>query len=260
MSDWAREYFERGYAQRWGLPPVSDRIRMEASGLWEHLHLTPNSYVVDIGCGHGRHALALAQRGPAVIGVDFAVALLTHAQRLAADLCVQVHWIRGDMRRLPLRSGYLGAAILTDAFGFFEAEEENDAVLAETVRVLVPGGRLVLKVVNGGPILANFRETDREERDGTVVTVSRTLTSDSRRMIERITVSGLRGDGEHERHQRLYRAEELCAALERAGLSVVSVFASALGAAFDPAASPTMWVIGQRTDAPSNKQQVVRSV
>ena len=245
MSDWTHDYFERGYAQRWGLPQVSDRVRLETQGLWELLQLAPGSRIVDIGCGHGRHALALAERGPEVIGVDLARALLMRAQRLGADSGVRADWIRGDMRRLPLRSGVFGAAVLIDALGFFETEEENEAVLKEAARVLVAGGRLVLKVVNGGLILNSFRETDREERGGTLITISRTLTLAPPHMIERISVSGTRGNGKYERRQRLYLVEELCAAFERAGLSVVGVFASPAGAPFEPAASPTMWLLGQ---------------
>ncbi len=155
------------------------------------------------------------------------------------------------MRRLPLRSASFDAVTLMDAFGFFEAEEENEAVLAELARVMVPGGRFALKVVNGNAILAKFRDTDREERDDTVVTLSRTLALDPPRMIERIVVSDSRGTAEYERRQRLYQAQDLCGMLDRAGLSVVIVTASALGAAFEPATSATMWVIGQRIATPS---------
>jgi SAM-dependent methyltransferase len=245
MSDWAQEYFERGYAVRWGLPPVSDRVRLEAQELWDLLQLTPSSRIVDIGCGHGRHAVALAQLGGEVIGVDYARALLMRAQRLGADSGVRGDWIRGDMRRLPLRSGSFAGAVLIDAFGFFETEEENEVVLNEAARVLAAGGRLALKAVNGGLILKAFRDSDREERGGTVVRISRTLTLQPPRMTERISVSGTGGNGEYERRQRLYRHEELCAALERAGLPVVGVFASPAGMAFDPMVSPAMWLIGQ---------------
>ena len=128
---------------------------------------------------------------------DSAAALLTQAQRLAADVGVRAHWVRGDMRRLPLLPACFDAAILLDAFGFFETEIENEAVVAEAVRVLRPRGRLVLKVVNGNLILAGFRSSDREERDGTVVTLSRTLTLAPPRMTERIVVSGARGNGQY---------------------------------------------------------------
>jgi ubiquinone/menaquinone biosynthesis C-methylase UbiE len=246
MSDWAREYFERGYAQRWGLPGPSDQVRVEANGLYDWLQLSPTSRVIDIGCGHGRHAAALAERGPDVIGVDFAVALLNRARHLTAESRTHVRWIRGDMRSLPLRSECAGGAVVMDAFGFFETEEEDEAVLREAARVLTNGGRLGLKVVNGDPVLDTFRERDREERDGTVVSVYRTLTLDPPRMTERISISGSRGRGEYERRQRLYGIEELRAALEHAGFAIVGVFARPDGTPFEPKLSATMWIVGQR--------------
>ena len=99
--------------------------------------------------------------------------------------------------------------------------------------------------MNGNLILAGFRDSDREERDGTVVTLSRTLTLAPPRMTERIVISGARGNGQYQRRQRLYRSDELCAVLERAGLSIAGVFGSAAGTPFDPAASSTIWVIGE---------------
>ena len=204
---------------------------------------------LDIGCGHGRHALALAERGPEVIGLDFAVALLNRARHLAAELRTPVRWVRGDMRRLPFRSACASAAIMMDAYGFFDTEEEHTAVLREASRILTTGARLVLKVVNGGPILDAFRETEREERDGVVISVSNTLAINPPRMTQRISVSGPRGQSEFERRQRLYRVDELCAALEHVGFAIVGVFASPDGATFEPTVSSTMWIVGQRSGA-----------
>jgi hypothetical protein len=136
-----------------------------------------------------------------------------------------------------------------DAFGCFETEEEHEAVLREAARVLMTGGSLALKIVNGGLVLDAFRETDREERDGTVVSIFRTLTLGPPRMTERISVSGSRGHGEYERKQRLYRVEELVAALEHTGFSVAGVFANPDGTRFEPALSSTMWIVGHRRGA-----------
>jgi len=150
------------------------------------------------------------------------------------------------MRRLPLRPGCAGAAIVIDAFGFFDTEEEHNAVLREAARVVAIGGRLAMKVVNGGLVLDAFRETEREERDGVVVSVSNTLTFDPPRLTQRINVSGSRGHGAYERRQRLYRVDELRTALEDVGFSVVDVFANPDGAPFEPTVSSTIWIVGQR--------------
>ena len=153
------------------------------------------------------------------------------------------------MRGLPFRSECANAAIMMDAFGFFDTEEEHHAVLREAARILANGARLVLKVVNGRPILDAFRETDREERDGMVISVSNTLAIDPPRMTQRISVSGPRGQAEDERRQRLYRVEELCAALVHVGFAIAGVFADPDGATFEPTASSTIWIVGQRSAA-----------
>ena len=57
------------------------------------------------------------------------------------------------------------------------------------------------------------------------------------------TTSAIR---EYKRRQRLYRAEELRAALEHAGFAVVGVFARPDGTLFEPTVSPRMWIVGQR--------------
>jgi hypothetical protein len=97
------------------------------------------------------------------------------------------------MRQLPFISAHFRAAVLLDAFGFFEQEEEHVLVLRELARVLAPGGRAALKVVNAAPIIADFRASDRQERDGTVVTISRTLENRPARLIENISTPAHRG-------------------------------------------------------------------
>ena len=246
MPNWAQEYFERGYGQRWGLAAPDERVRIETSGIWKILQLLETSRVVDIGCGHGRHAVALAERGSAVVAVDFADRLLRRARHLACDARVSVLWIRGDMRMLPLQNDCADAVLITDSFGFFETETEHEAVMREARRILRDLGSLMLKVVNGVPILAAFRENEREQRDGVEVSISNTLTLDPPRMTQRLTVNGSGGQGTYERRQRLYRAEDLQAVLERCGFSVTGIFANTEGAPFDSSQSSTIWLVGRR--------------
>jgi hypothetical protein len=67
-----------------------------------------------------------------------------------------------------------------------------------------------------------------------------------RGLTEQLSVTGVRGNGAYVRRQRLYRPDEISAAMNRSGLEIRGLFADAMGAAFEPAASSTMWVIGER--------------
>ncbi len=52
---------------------------------------------LDLGCGEGRNAIWLAERGWRVTGVDFSEVGLDKARRLAAECGVEVDWVRADL-------------------------------------------------------------------------------------------------------------------------------------------------------------------
>jgi hypothetical protein len=133
-----------------------------------------------------------------------------------------------------------------DAFGFFEQEEENLAVLRELARVLESGARVALKVANAEPLLEQFRASDREQRGDTTVAMERTLLAGPPRLVEDLTITGPHGTERYQRRQRLYQLDELTSAMATAGLGAIAVLAAVTGTPFDPAGSPTMVIIGER--------------
>ena len=108
---------------------------------------TPIGDLVDIGCGHGRILKLLASRARRAVGVD----IDSDARRFArAELLLaglpNCTLRQGDMYRLPLHDDEFDTAILDDVL--FDAEQPRDAI-AEAVRVLRPGGRLLLLAATG---------------------------------------------------------------------------------------------------------------
>ena len=69
--------------------------------LVDRLELGPRTRVLDLGCGHGRHALELARRGVAVVGLDYSEPALALARANAAAEGLEVELVQGDMRELP---------------------------------------------------------------------------------------------------------------------------------------------------------------
>ena len=100
---------------------------------------TPAARVLDLGCGTGRLALALAAAGHAVTGVDPAAASLAAARaKPGAD---RVTWIEGSSEVLP--DAAFDIAVMTSHVAqFFVADGQRRRSLADLKRALVPGGRL----------------------------------------------------------------------------------------------------------------------
>lgn len=100
---------------------------------------------LDLGCGEGRHALWLAQRGWAVTAVDFSHNGIETARRLADDVGVDlaIDWVVADVTRwTPAHEFDLVLVSL------FRLEDEDLARVRGWVR---PGGHLVLVAHGDGP-------------------------------------------------------------------------------------------------------------
>lgn len=98
--------------------------------------------VLDLGCGPGHTALALAARGCEVVGLDLAAPMLDHARRLAAERGLQsVRFERGDVEALPHPRGAFDR--VTSRFSAHHYPEPQ-AALREVARVLRPGGLFLL--------------------------------------------------------------------------------------------------------------------
>ncbi len=104
--------------------------------------------VLDLCAGTGDLAIRLSSKkdpGTFVAGADFAPPMLALARRKAARAGAAAPFVAGDASRLPFRDGSFDAVGI--AFGFRNLTYRNpgrDRHLAEILRVLAPGGRLVI--------------------------------------------------------------------------------------------------------------------
>jgi len=120
--------------------------------VWRLLDLSPGMRVLDVGCGHGTLANALARRGCEVTGLDSSTVFLERARANAA-----ADFVQGDMRRLPpdWTARFDRVVNWTTAFGYFD-DPTNRVALSEMSRVLRPGGRLVMDLDNLPRFLATL--------------------------------------------------------------------------------------------------------
>jgi SAM-dependent methyltransferase len=128
----------------------------EVTFLVDVLGLGSGQRVLDVGCGPGRHAHALAAHGVEVVGVDLSEEFV----RLGASSGSHARFIRADARRLPCTSGF--DAVLSLCQGAFGLVGDDDGlVLAEMARTVRAGGTVAFSAFSAYFAVRFLEEGDR---------------------------------------------------------------------------------------------------
>jgi SAM-dependent methyltransferase len=129
----------------------------EVGFLVEHLALEPGMRVLDVGCGPGRHARALAERGIEVVGVDITPRFIELAAEGAPP---NATFVVGDARRLTYDAEFdVVISLCQGGFGLVRGDDAS--VLEGMARAVKPGtGRLALTAFSAYFAVRFLEETD----------------------------------------------------------------------------------------------------
>jgi SAM-dependent methyltransferase len=136
-------------AERWDARAVANALapdrKRDLDRTWDALRLTAGARVLDAGCGSGQFAIALAERGARVTGIDLSPEMIRLAQEHAAgSRCASdIVWRVGDVKRLAEPLAVFDAIHARVLFQFLA---DIPGTLREMRRVLRPGGRMLASV------------------------------------------------------------------------------------------------------------------
>ena len=130
------------------LAAVYDQLNPSPKGVDFYLKIAGNRprNILDMGCGTGRLACALAKRGHIVTGVDPAAAMLDIARNRKGGQ--NVRWIETDAARLSVEPHFDLIIMTGHVFQVFLDDRQNLSALRALFRHLTPGGRLAFETRN----------------------------------------------------------------------------------------------------------------
>jgi ubiquinone/menaquinone biosynthesis C-methylase UbiE len=129
---------------------------VERELLKELLALRPGLLVADLGCGTGSDAIWMAEMGCDVRGVDESDGMLARAfTKVSREGRGHVECLKGDLAALAWPNNMFDVALLQVTLEFVA---DPSRVWSEAWRIIKPGGRLVIGLINGtGPWAQAYR-------------------------------------------------------------------------------------------------------
>lgn len=239
-----RTYFGADYRESVERVVGAERTSAEIDFLLATTGVRAPARVLDLGCGHGRHAIELARRGVDVTGVDLNTGALALARAAAGD-ALPVRFVERDYATPP--DGAFD--IVMSLFGSFGygSDDANERTLRAWCDRVASGGWLVLELWHRDLIVTAF-EPRRTWRAGDALEVDERRAFDPLSGRLEVHYTYAYDDGrrtEHDIDVRLYTAAELRAIVERGGLAVRALHGSMRGDAYG-ATSRYLVMVAQR--------------
>lgn len=161
----------------------------------------PGDRVLDMGCGAGRHAFALARLGADIVALDMdadelqSVSAMFDAMREEGEIPIGTvtSSVRGNAYTLPFEDNTFDRIVAAEVL---EHLPEDTTAMAELARVLKPGGMIAVSVPRWLPEkLCWALSDDYHEVEGGHVRIYRGTV-----LIDRLSATGLEPLGEHHAH------------------------------------------------------------
>lgn len=206
--------------------------------------------VLDVACGTGLHALALAERGVQVVAADASKSMLDRARASAEDAARRVEWVHARMESIAesVAGPFDAVLCLGNSLPHLLADAQLRSALRGFRGLTADAGVAVVQMLNYDRILA------RRER---IVGVTRHGHSEYVRFYDflsrrvRFNVLELRWRGEQCEHVwrqtelRPYRSGELSDAFVEAGFQRPALYAGLSGDGFRPPDSEVLLLVAR---------------
>lgn len=220
---WQR--FFDAHAEHYDQNPFTAHTEKEVDFLLELYPIRPGARILDVGCGTGRHAVALAKRGYRVTGLDLSAKMLEVARRKAEAAGVAVEFVQADATDFEFEEKFDAAICLCEgAVGLVErgqdAEAHDMAIFRNIAGSLKANAPFVMTALNAYAVIRQMKdEITHEGRFNPVTMVSNY--EDDWHLPEgamRMTI-----------YERLFIAPEVVRMLKEAGFVVDNVFGGTAG-------------------------------
>ena len=182
-NEWFSDWFDTSYYHILYKNRDEKEARFFIENLCNFLAIKPNSSLLDLACGKGRHSITLNELGHKVLGVDLSQNSISVAkQHERRGLHFEVH----DMRKIIPGLSFDVIFNLFTSFGYFDSSIENKKVIFSVANMLYEKGIFVIDFLNADKVVANLVSEEEKMIDGIQFLIKRII--EGEHIYKKITV------------------------------------------------------------------------
>jgi SAM-dependent methyltransferase len=182
-NEWFSDWFDTSFYHILYKNRDEKEARFFIENLCNFLAIKPNSSLLDLACGKGRHSITLNELGHKVLGVDLSQNSISVAkQQERRGLHFEVH----DMRKIIPGLSFDVIFNLFTSFGYFDSSVENKKVIFSVANMLYEKGIFVIDFLNADKVVANLVSEEEKMIDGIQFLIKRIV--EGEHIYKKITV------------------------------------------------------------------------
>jgi ubiquinone/menaquinone biosynthesis C-methylase UbiE len=183
------DYSAKDY-DSWCKTPIGSYVdSLEKQLIDEVAQPKPGEVAIDLGCGTGIYSIWLAEKGLSVTGVDLSKEMLKVAIEKSHDKNLCIDYKQADLHHLPYEDHTFDLAVCNIVLEFADSPE---LVIAEGLRVLKTGGRLVVGMIGKDSDWARTYQARAKQKKDSVFAQAHFFSSKEINHLSRIEPSILR--------------------------------------------------------------------
>ena len=145
MTAWIEDWFGSSYYALLYKHRDCDEAKVFIDNLITLLKLSPDTEILDCGCGRGRHSIYLNEKKYKVTGIDISEQNIDEAKKHENEnLIFYIH----DMRNFFRINYYDSALCAFTSFGYYEKDSENNKTIKAISSAIKKDGFFVLDFMN----------------------------------------------------------------------------------------------------------------
>jgi 2-polyprenyl-3-methyl-5-hydroxy-6-metoxy-1,4-benzoquinol methylase len=225
MSNVNDIFFDGVYKDIWKSFIPEQLTQKEVEFMLSYFQLKEGNKVLDLMCGYGRHAIALARKGMMVTAVDNLEAYINEIKKAAAEENLPIETIRSGVLDFTSDGKFDLALCMGNSINFFDAYD-TIRLLKKISSMLLPGGHLLINSWSLAEIaIKSFKESSTSTMGGMQISNESQFLLSPTRIETKSIITDKDGNTETRTGiDYLFTVNEMSSMLNEAGLKMEEVY------------------------------------